>query len=215
MNNMGSSRSLAGRSSPAAPPQTHTHSSQPIPEPRCVGQCAVVWGGWGGWMLLAMGVLGGCRPPPKPPGYLPRRDHLPSHGPGRGQEGSWARLGLRWGGMVELPLPTMGVPDLGPAWAGLARGDGPGRPPCGAPLPGGCGPGPRPLLPEGLRGTVGAAEGQSCPDRVPVRGPGGEGGGPRSLCQTSACVRAPPIPALLLTPKNGPLDDSTLKKIYS
>lgn len=67
MNNMGSSRSLAGRSSPAAPPQTHTHSSQPIPEPRCVGQCAVVWGGWGGWMLLAMGVLWGVSSPPEAP----------------------------------------------------------------------------------------------------------------------------------------------------
>lgn len=73
-----------------------------------------------------------------------------------------------WGGAVsELPHPTRGAPDIEPAWAGLARGDGPGRPRWGASLPGGCGPGPRPRLPEGVGATVGAAEGRGRPSRVP------------------------------------------------
>lgn len=109
---------------------------------------------------------GGPPPPTKPPGYLSTRVNLPSHGPGRGQEGFWARRGVG-GAVSELPHPTRGAPDIEPAWAGLARGDGPGRPRWGASLPGGCGPGPRPRLPEGVGGTVGAAEGRGRPSRVP------------------------------------------------
>lgn len=117
-------------------------------------------------MLLAMGVPGRS-PPHEAPGLPFNEGQSPFARPRAGPGGLLGAAGGGGGAVSELPHPTRGAPDIEPAWAGLARGDGPGTPRWGASLPGGCGPGPRPRLPVGVGGTVGAAEGRGRPSRVP------------------------------------------------
>lgn len=153
---------------PPPPANTRTHISELKPELHCMRRGVLMRGGGGSSGCCCPGEHQGRYPlrPPHAPGLPSKARVNPAFVLPRAEPGRLPRAGGGGGGRrpPSSPCPRGETRPLalpGHAWAGLARGDGPGPPPREVP----------PSPGEALAGP----RGPDRPDRAPERGQGAGG----------------------------------------